>query len=536
MKNWKKVKLGSLLTESKIASENPDTDKRLRVRLNMLGVEKRPKTNDKEGATKYYIRKAGQFIYGKQNLHKGAFGIVPEELDGFESSSDIPAFDVDESCYPEWIYYFFKKGNFYLDLEKLAKGVGSKRIQPAQIFNLNIYLPSRHEQKIILEEIFKLEDKYTDILTEIENQENWLYELRQSTLEKAIRGDLSEKWRSQNINLDSADELINLIQTKKKKLIEDRIINNEKKISTISQDMIPFLIPRNWRWCQIVDIAEKVGSGSTPTGGQNTYVSEGVMFIRSQNVYNHGLHLNDVAFIPLSIHEKMKNTKVKSKDILLNITGASIGRCTLVPDNFETANINQHVAIIRMINPDIRYFVHKVIISSYFQNRIMDVQVGVSREGLSISNLKKLLIPIPPLKEQIIINTKLESIFKFCEEIQIGIKNIRQDVEKLFHSSLCKLIGVSEVISFTKKEPLNIVGKYTRDPKYNSKTTFMELVDLLKKHGELHAEDLWKMSKHYDNKNIGESIDKFYTDLKKKIEVDKTVKEVINKKGYLELV
>ena len=72
MKDWKKVKLGSLLTESKIVSETPDTNKRLRVRLNMLGVQKRPDTNDKEGATKYYIRKTGQFIYGKQNLHKGA--------------------------------------------------------------------------------------------------------------------------------------------------------------------------------------------------------------------------------------------------------------------------------------------------------------------------------------------------------------------------------------------------------------------------------------------------------------------------------
>lgn len=536
MKDWKKVKLGSLLTESKIVSENPDTDKRLRVRLNMLGVEKRPKTNDKEGATKYYIRKAGQFIYGKQNLHKGAFGIIPDELDGFESSSDIPAFDVNESCCPEWIYYFFKKGNFYAKLEGMAKGVGSKRIQPTQIFNLDIYLPSREEQKKILEEIFKLEIKYNDILTEIDNQKNWLSEFRQSTLDKAIKGDLTEDWRSQNLNMDSAEELINLVQTKKKKLIEDRIIRNEKKTSSISQEKIPFLIPKNWKWCQIVDFAEKVGSGSTPSGGQNVYVAEGIMFIRSQNVYNNGLHLSDVAFIPPSIHEKMKSTKVKSKDILLNITGASIGRCALIPDNFETANINQHVAIIRMINPELRYFVHKVIISPYFQNRIMDVQVGVSREGLSISNLKQLLVPIPPLNEQIIINTKIENIFKFCEEMLSEINNINQELEKLFHATLYKLLGESEVINFTNKEPTNTVREYPRETKYNNKTTFMELIDLLKEHGKLHTEDLWKMSKHFDNKNIGDSIDKFYADLKEKIEVEKTIKEVENEKGYLELV
>lgn len=98
MKNWKKVKLGSLLTESKIVSESPNPNNRIRVKLNVLGIEKRPVTKDKKGATRYFIRKAGQFIYGKQNLHKGAFGIVPEELDGYESSLDIPAFDVDDCC------------------------------------------------------------------------------------------------------------------------------------------------------------------------------------------------------------------------------------------------------------------------------------------------------------------------------------------------------------------------------------------------------------------------------------------------------
>ena len=143
MKDWKKVKLGSLLTESKVASKTPDVHKRITVKLNVQGVEKRPATSDKVGATKYYVRSVGQFIYGKQNLHKGAFGIVPSELDGFESSADIPAFDVDDSCYPEWIFYFFKKGNFYLKLEALAKGVGSKRIHPSQIFSLDIYLPEK---------------------------------------------------------------------------------------------------------------------------------------------------------------------------------------------------------------------------------------------------------------------------------------------------------------------------------------------------------------------------------------------------------
>ncbi len=88
------------------------------------------------------------------------------------------------------------------------------------------------------------------------------------------------------------------------------------------------------------------------------------------------------------------------KDILLNITGGSIGRCAIVPDGFDVANVNQHVMIIRLIDPKLRMWIHTVLISEYVQNMIMDVQVGVSREGLSATKLMGFLIPIPPAAEQ----------------------------------------------------------------------------------------------------------------------------------------
>lgn len=228
MKDWKKVKLGSLLTESKIVAENPNPNNRIRVKLNVLGVEKRPNTKDKKGATRYYIRKTGQFIYGKQNLHKGAFGIVPEELDGYESSSDIPAFDIDDSCYLEWIFYFFRKNNFYLKLEDLAKGVGSKRIHPKQIFDLEIYLPSKEEQKNILDEINKIELNNTILFQEIRVQEENLKKLRKSILQDAILGKLTQKWRDNNTPNESASDLLEKIKRKRNQLIKNKLIKKRK--------------------------------------------------------------------------------------------------------------------------------------------------------------------------------------------------------------------------------------------------------------------------------------------------------------------
>ena len=108
-KEWEVKKIGDYLIESKIVGED-NINKRLTVKLNLNGVYPRDTTTvERIGATRQYIRKAGQFIYGKQNLFKGAFGIIPDYLDGYLSSSDIPSFDFKENINPIWFYYYFSR-------------------------------------------------------------------------------------------------------------------------------------------------------------------------------------------------------------------------------------------------------------------------------------------------------------------------------------------------------------------------------------------------------------------------------------------
>lgn len=124
------------------------------------------------------------------------------------------------------------------------------------------------------------------------------------------------------------------------------------------------------------------------------------MFIRSQNVWNDRLTLASVARISEETYFKMSSTVIRPHDVLLNITGASIGRSTVVPRNIGEANVSQHVCIIRPVLQDLAGILHLAIISSYFQEAIMSTQVGVSREGLSKQGLEKLLMPLPPIVEQ----------------------------------------------------------------------------------------------------------------------------------------
>lgn len=170
--SWEFKKVGDLIVESKEKAINPDLNKRITVRLNLKGVEKREVSNiEKEGATTQYIRKQGQFIYGKQNLHKGAFGLIPKELNGYQSSTDIPSFEFKNGVNAEWFYYYFSRENFYRNLENISSGTGSKRIQPKELFKIKIHFPSYEEQE-------SLSEIFNRISNEISLHEKELAELK----------------------------------------------------------------------------------------------------------------------------------------------------------------------------------------------------------------------------------------------------------------------------------------------------------------------------------------------------------------------
>lgn len=161
------------------------------------------------------------------------------------------------------------------------------------------------------------------------------------------------------------------------------------------------MIPEEWVIKSFDDILTHIGSGITPRGGRQIYLNSGIPFIRSQNVYPQGLVLDDVAYISDEIHEQMKRSKVLEGDVLLNITGASIGRCTYLPKGFGEANVNQHVCILRPNKSQICTEYLSYFISSYHgQKQISNEQSGQTREGLNYQQIRKLIIPLPTIGEQ----------------------------------------------------------------------------------------------------------------------------------------
>ena len=246
--------------------------------------------------------------------------------------------------------------------------------------------------------------------------------LKQTLLQLAVMGKLVP----QDPNDEPAGELLKRIQAEKAKLIAEGKLKKEKPLTPISEVEKSFKLPKGWEWVKLNELLTKIGAGSTPLGGKQVYVNEGIPFLRSQNVWDDGLRLDDVAFITSDTHIKMSGTHVESGDLLFNITGASIGRCSIVPESFITGNVSQHVTIIRLVSTQILRFMHLVLTSQHVQQTVMDVQVGVSREGLSIGKLGQFVISLPPIAEQHRIVAKVDVLMALCDQLSSRIQKASQ--------------------------------------------------------------------------------------------------------------
>jgi type I restriction enzyme S subunit len=177
----------------------------------------------------------------------------------------------------------------------------------------------------------------------------------------------------------------------------------------------------NWPRERIKDVATKIGSGVTPEGGAAGYLDEGIPLLRSQNVHFDGLRLDDVAFISQDTHAAMSNSQIKPRDVLLNITGASIGRCTFVPEDFGEGNVNQHVCIIRSNHKIDHRFLAAFLSSPMGQGQVLSSFTGASRQGLSHKDLGLINIPLPSIEVQ-------RSVIADIERQKSQQKQVRENI------------------------------------------------------------------------------------------------------------
>ncbi|WP_319522618.1 restriction endonuclease subunit S [uncultured Desulfosarcina sp.] len=199
-------------------------------------------------------------------------------------------------------------------------------------------------------------------------------------------------------------------------------------------------LPSSWQIETLGDITSRIGSGITPSGGNEVYKDEGVIFIRSQNVTNSGLNLSDVVYIDDNTHRSMLRSEVLPFDVLLNITGASIGRCCYVPEGIEKANQNQHVCTIRLSNPNLHdsEFLAAILSSPIGQTQISRSNAGGNREGLNYQQIRNFQIPWPTSQERLLISQSIKICENLVNQTEATIAKLRQVKAGMLHDLLTR--------------------------------------------------------------------------------------------------
>ena len=181
---------------------------------------------------------------------------------------------------------------------------------------------------------------------------------------------------------------------------------------------------------QLGEVTTKVGSGSTPRGGEAAYKSTGTPLIRSMNVHFGGFREDGLAHIDDDQAAALRNVEVRARDVLLNITGASIGRVTIAPPHMDGARVNQHVCIIR---PDRRLepsFLRWFLASPHQQRLINSMESGATRQALTKEKILAFKVPLPSLDGQREIVAELEKQFSRVDEAVANLQRVKANLKR----------------------------------------------------------------------------------------------------------
>ncbi|MEA4962606.1 restriction endonuclease subunit S [Lutispora sp.] len=313
----------------------------------------------------YIFLKKGDFSYNKGNSKKFPQGCI-YELKEYDEAA-VPNAFISFRFYENYVSSFYKgyfENNFHgKQLKKFitsgARSDGLLNINPSDFFSIILPTPRKKEEQ----------QKIADCLSSLDDL------------------------------ITAEGKKLEALRAHKKGLMQ-KLFPAEGK--TLPECRFPeYRNGGQWKIKSLGSKAIKVGSGATPLGGEANYKNSGRPFIRSQNVGWGYLILDNIAYIDEATHQDSISTEVHSGDMLLNITGASIGRCAVADYRVTGGNVNQHVCIIRTKVDELSpWFLNQYLLSVYGQKQIESFQAGGNRQGLNFAQIRSFSVPIPSIIEE----------------------------------------------------------------------------------------------------------------------------------------
>ena len=385
---WRMVKLGEVLTHRKefITISDLETYKRCRVQLHAKGIVLRDTVLGAEIRTKkQQVCRAGEFLVAEIDAKVGGYGIVPDALDRAIVSSHYFLFHVDDFVLDRNFLSCFVRTPAFDDQVSAQGSTNYAAIRPQQVLEYEIPLPPLDEQRRIVAHIEELA----------------------SRIEEA-RG------------------------------LRAKAVGEAEMLWEASSDRIFAALSLNDINTRLEAVTERVTKGESPKWQGFDYVSDGPLFLRSQNVLWGYVDITSATRVPQAFHDKLSRSALRPGDVLINLVGASIGRSAVVPDKIGDANINQAVAVISPTPQLNSRFLMSFLISPLAQRVLHMGKVETARPNITLTGLRKLTIPIPSLPEQHRIVAYLDALQAKVDALEQLQANTQAELDALLPSVLDK--------------------------------------------------------------------------------------------------
>lgn len=419
-KNWEWVRLSSVIQiingdrGKNYPSKDKLTDKGIPF-ISALNIENRTISKEKllyMNEEQYEKLGSGKLKLGDVALcirgSLGKNGRYPFEKGAIASSLVILRSYFESDDYYEFIMQYINSGLFTKEVAKYNNGTAQPNLGARDLAKFIVPLPPLEEQKRIvakIEELMPYVEKYDVAYSEVEElNKKFPEDMKKSILQYAIQGKLIEQREEEG----TAEELYQRIQEEKKKLIKDGKIKKGKPSPLISEDEVPFDIPKSWKWVRIADIIDSDLGGGTPSKHNPSYWNGKIPWMSVKDYVNNPNGIEDTL-------EKITENGLNNSSSNL-IPAGNIIVCTRVGLGKIAIN-NVDIAI----NQDLRaLFLSKFINKNYFiyyYNRLNIIGMGTTVKGIKREELLQYLFPLPPLEEQKRIVEKIEELLPYTKQL-----------------------------------------------------------------------------------------------------------------------
>ena len=438
-------RIGDILTRHKtpVSVEDDVTYKQVTIRTNYKGVVLRgTKIGSTIGTKNQWRVSADQFILSRIDARNGAFGIVPEELEGAIVTNDFLAFDLNEDEVERGFFNVFLQSPVFLDAcIKASKGnTNRKRVDEDFFLSYEVNLPPLPDQHDLIKKINKARSSVGIAQSEITHQQSLLGKLKQAILQEAIQGKLTADWRAANPDVESASELLQRIQAEKARLIAKKKIRKEKPLPEITPEEIPFEIPGGWEWCHFETIVSQYKAGKSFKCEERPAAGSEWGVLKTSAITSGSFLKSENKFFTTQEPADLKSQVQRGDFIFCRASGSKGLAGTAVIVHSCDGNILLSDKTIRItlsggVSKKYIWF-HNVSKATEEYYSVLNSGKSTSMNNITKGQLLSKPVPLPPFAEQAAIVERVETLMTTCRELETEIEHSRTHAADLLQAVL----------------------------------------------------------------------------------------------------